>query len=54
MSDLTEKGRRELASLAREAGVVLVSMGPRILRTETAAVVAAAICLERLGELGAP
>jgi len=37
---------------AREAGVALVSMGPRILRTETAAVVAAAICLDRLGQLG--
>lgn len=36
---------------AREAGVTLVSMGPRILRTETAAVVAAAICLDRLGAL---
>jgi len=36
---------------AREAGVTLVTMGPRILRTETAAVVAAAICLDRLGEL---
>lgn len=33
---------------ARDAGVTLVSMGPRILRTETAAVVAAAICLDRL------
>lgn len=36
---------------ARDAGATLVSMGPRILRTETAAVVAAAICLDRLGEL---
>ncbi len=36
---------------ARDAGVTLVTMGPRILRTETAAVVAAAICLDRLGEL---
>ncbi len=35
---------------AQEAGVTLVSMGPHILRTETAAVVAAAICLDRLGE----
>ena len=32
---------------SRDAGVMLVSMGPRILRTETAAVVAAAICLDR-------
>lgn len=37
---------------ARDAGVTLVTMGPRILRTETAAVVAAAICLDRLDELG--
>lgn len=36
---------------ARDAGVRLVTMGPRILRTETAAVVAAAICLDRAGEL---
>jgi 16S rRNA (uracil1498-N3)-methyltransferase len=38
---------------AQTAGITLVSMGPRILRTETAAVVAAAIGLDRLGELGA-
>lgn len=36
---------------ARDAGVTLVTMGPRILRTETAAVVASAICLERLRQL---
>lgn len=36
---------------ARAAGVRLVTMGPRILRTETAAVVAAAVCLDRLGEM---
>ena len=36
---------------AQAAGVALVTMGPRILRTETAAVVAAAICLDRLGQL---
>jgi 16S rRNA (uracil1498-N3)-methyltransferase len=36
---------------ARDARVTLVTMGPRILRTETAAVVAAAICLDRAGEL---
>ncbi len=42
---------REEAS-AQEAGIALVTMGPRILRTETAAVVAAALCLDRLGELG--
>ncbi|MFW6437833.1 MAG: RsmE family RNA methyltransferase, partial [Armatimonadota bacterium] len=38
-------------STARDAGVTLVTMGPRILRTETAAVVAAAICLDRAEEL---
>lgn len=37
---------------ARDAGVTLVTMGPRILRTETAALVAAAICLDRAAELG--
>ncbi|MGC9317458.1 MAG: RsmE family RNA methyltransferase [Armatimonadota bacterium] len=37
---------------ARDAGISLVTMGPRILRTETAAVVATAICLDHLGELG--
>lgn len=37
---------------AQAAGITLVSMGPRILRTETAAVVAAAVALDRLGELG--
>ena len=36
---------------ARDAGVRLVTMGPRILRTETAAMAAAAICLDRLGEM---
>ncbi len=43
--DLSEEAQ------ARDAGVTLVTMGPRILRTETAAVVAAAICLDRMGEL---
>lgn len=42
--DLTEE------AAARDAGLTLVTMGPRILRTETAAVVAAAICLDRAGE----
>jgi 16S rRNA (uracil1498-N3)-methyltransferase len=36
---------------AEAAGVTLVTMGPRILRTETAAVVASAILLDRLGEM---
>ncbi|MDR2196604.1 MAG: 16S rRNA (uracil(1498)-N(3))-methyltransferase [Coriobacteriales bacterium] len=37
----------------REAGVQLASLGPTILRTETAALVAAAIVLYHLGGLGA-
>lgn len=36
---------------AREAGVMPVSLGPRILRAETAVVVALTILWERLGEL---
>jgi len=36
----------------RERGAVLVGLGPRILRTETAAMVAAAIILHHLGHLG--
>jgi len=36
---------------ARDAGVALVTMGPRILRTETAAVAAAAVCLDLMEEL---
>jgi len=39
----------ELA-LARAAGVPIVSLGPTILRTETAAVVAAAVVLDRIGQ----
>lgn len=38
--------------LARAAGVLPVTLGPRILRSETAAVVAAALVLGELGELG--
>jgi 16S rRNA (uracil1498-N3)-methyltransferase len=37
---------------AREKGVVAVGLGPRVLRTETAAVVAAALVLYELGEMG--
>ena len=44
--DLTEELQ------ARDAGVTVVTMGPRILRTETAAVVAAAICFDRIGDAG--
>ena len=41
---------REQAS-AEAAGITLVTIGPRILRTETAAVVAATVCLERFAAL---
>lgn len=37
---------------AREHGVMPVTLGPRILRAETAAVVAAALALEACGEMG--
>lgn len=37
---------------AREHGVVPVTLGPRILRAETAAVVAVALALEACGEMG--
>jgi 16S rRNA (uracil1498-N3)-methyltransferase len=43
--DLTEQ------SQAHAAGVRLVTLGPRILRSETAAVVAVAVCLHELGGL---
>ena len=39
-------------ALARDAGAALVSLGRRILRAETAAMVAAALVLARFGELG--
>jgi 16S rRNA (uracil1498-N3)-methyltransferase len=39
--------------LARQAGAQVVSLGRRILRSETAGVVAAALVLYELGELGA-
>lgn len=38
--------------LARAEGVVLVTLGPRILRSETAGIVAAALALEALAQLG--
>jgi 16S rRNA (uracil1498-N3)-methyltransferase len=41
---------REVA-LAQEAGALPVTLGPRILRAETAAIVAAALALDALGEL---
>lgn len=37
---------------AHQAGIIPVSLGPRILRTETAALVVLAILLHALGELG--
>lgn len=43
---------REETDLARARGVVPVSLGPRILRTETAGIVAVAIVLYELGDLG--
>jgi len=42
----------EEARLSRTAGVLPVSLGPRIMRTETAGIVAAAIILYELGDLG--
>ena len=44
-------GPEEVAA-ARRAGVVLVSLGPRILRSETAGIVAAALVMHELGEMG--
>jgi 16S rRNA (uracil1498-N3)-methyltransferase len=38
--------------MARGAGCVPVSLGPRILRSETAGIVAAALVMHELGELG--
>jgi 16S rRNA (uracil1498-N3)-methyltransferase len=43
----------EEVDLARQAGAQVVSLGPRVLRAETAGVVAAALVLYELGELGA-
>jgi 16S rRNA (uracil1498-N3)-methyltransferase len=43
----------EEVARARDQGVVPISLGPRILRTETAAVVACALVLYELGEMGA-
>jgi 16S rRNA (uracil1498-N3)-methyltransferase len=39
--------------VARAAGCVPVSLGPRILRSETAGIVAAALVMHELGEMGA-
>jgi 16S rRNA (uracil1498-N3)-methyltransferase len=42
----------EEVALAREEGAIAIGLGPRILRTETAAVVASALILYELGEMG--
>lgn len=42
----------EEAALAREAGCVAVSLGPRVLRSETAGIVAVALVMHELGEMG--
>lgn len=42
----------EEQEFAREQGVHIVKMGPRVLRAETAAVAALTITMDRLGELG--
>jgi 16S rRNA (uracil1498-N3)-methyltransferase len=42
----------EEEATARAQGAVAVGLGPRILRTETAAVVASALILYELGEMG--
>ena len=42
----------EEIDLACEAGAIAIHLGPRILRTETAAVVASALILYELGEMG--
>jgi 16S rRNA (uracil1498-N3)-methyltransferase len=42
----------EEVALARHEGAVLVTLGPRILRSETAGIVAAALVLDALGEMG--
>lgn len=39
--------------LAREVGAEIVSLGPRILRSETAGIVASALVLDAVGEMGA-
>ena len=41
-------------ALAQRAGAIPVTLGPRILRAETAAIVAATIALDTLGALDSP
>ncbi len=43
---------QEEMALAGEKGVVPIRLGPRVLRTETAAIVACALVLYELGEMG--
>lgn len=43
---------REEIALAREAGFLVVGLGPRILRAETAALIAVALVQARWGDLG--
>ncbi len=45
---------RDETAAAHDAGFMLVDMGPRILRTETAALVAIALVQARWGDLGSP
>jgi 16S rRNA (uracil1498-N3)-methyltransferase len=40
------------AQLAAQAGLHIITLGPRVLRAETAAIVASALVLGTLGELG--
>lgn len=42
----------EEVAMAESAGAVVVTLGPRILRSETAGIVAAALVLDALGEMG--
>jgi 16S rRNA (uracil1498-N3)-methyltransferase len=43
----------EEVALAGDAGAAVVSLGPRVMRAETAAIVATALTLEALGEMDA-
>jgi 16S rRNA (uracil1498-N3)-methyltransferase len=44
----------EEADRARDAGVIPVSLGPRTLRTETAAIVLVTLAMAALGEMDKP
>ena len=43
---------QEENDMVKEAGIASVTMGPRIFRTETASIVATAITLYELGDIG--